>query len=214
MLVGIVGAHVLLLANLTKPANPVVETRPKTLTVQLIAPEARPEPLSQPVPRATSVAKPARPHKPATRVITTAAATTRIAPPAKPDVEPAAEAVPTAPVTEAAPSITPPTPVPPAEVEPPTIVPPRFNADYLDNPEPPYPALSRRLREEGEVRLRVWVDAAGAATRVALFRSSGFERLDRIALETVQRWRFTAARQGDQAVAAQVIVPITFNLKD
>ena len=86
--------------------------------------------------------------------------------------------------------------------------------DYLNNPKPPYPVLSHRLKEEGEVRLRVWVDAAGAPSRVALSKSSGFERLDRIALETVQRWRFTPARQGDQAIAAQVIVPITFNLKD
>jgi len=101
-----------------------------------------------------------------------------------------------------------------AEVDPAPVVPPRYNADYLDNPEPPYPVLSQRLKEEGEVRLRVWVDAAGAPSRVALYRSSGFERLDRIALETVQRWRFTPARQGDQAIAAQVIVPVTFNLKD
>ena len=104
--------------------------------------------------------------------------------------------------------------MPPAEVEPLPVVPPRFNADYLDNPKPPYPVLSQRLKEEGEVRLRVWVDAADAPSRVALSRSSGLERLDRIALETVQRWRFTPARQGDQAIAAQVIVPVTFNLKD
>lgn len=211
LLTGIVAGHVLLLASLTEPANPVVGTPPKTLTVQLITPEAPPEPRSKPIPKAAPVTKPI---KPMDHVIATVAATTRFATPTKPVAEPASEAAPTVPVTEAPPSVTLPTPAPPTEVEPQAVVPPRFNADYLDNPKPPYPALSQRLKEEGEVRLRVWVDADGAATRVALFRSSGFERLDRIALETVQRWRFTPARQGDQAVAAQVIVPVTFNLKD
>lgn len=214
MLVGIVAGHILLLASLTEPTKPVVETPPKTLTVQLFAPDTPPEPLSKPIPQAAPVAKPARPIKLMTRVIATEAATTRITTSPKPVTEPATEAAPTVPVTEAAPSITPPTPALPAEVELPPAVPPRFNADYLDNPKPPYPMLSRRLKEEGEVRLRVWVDAAGAPSRIALSRSSGFERLDRIALETVQRWRFTPARQGDQAIAAQVIVPVTFNLKD
>lgn len=217
MLAGIVAGHVLLLASLTEPAKPVVETPPKTLTVKLIAPATPPESLSKPrpkpLPKAAPVAKPARPIKPPTRVIATDSATTRITTPPKPVTEPATEAAPMVPVTEAAPSVTPPTPAP-AAVELPPSAPPRFNADYLDNPKPPYPMLSRRLKEEGEVRLRVWVDAAGAPSRVALSRSSGFERLDRIALETVQRWRFTPARQGDQAIAAQVIVPVTFNLKD
>lgn len=213
LMAGIVAGHVLLLASLTEPANPVVETPPETLTVQLITPEAPPEPLPKPVPKAAPVAKPARPIKPPPRVIATDAAPTQISP-SEPVVEPDTETAPAVPVTKAAPSLTTPTPAPSVEVEPPPVVPPRFNADYLDNPKPPYPALARRLRETGEVRLRVWVDANGAATRVALSRSSGFERLDRIALETVQRWRFTPARQGDQAVAAQVIVPVAFNLKD
>ncbi len=34
---------------------------------------------------------------------------------------------------------------------------PRFDADYLDNPAPRYPPLSRRMREEGVVLVRVYV---------------------------------------------------------
>lgn len=208
MLAGIVAGHVLLLVSLTETTSARVATPPKTLTVQLIASETPPEPL----PKAAPVSKPWRPIKPPTRVIAADAATPQISLPAEPVSEPATEAVPAVP-TAAAQSVAH-TPPSPAEVEPQPVVPPHFNADYLDNPKPPYPALSQRLREEGEVRLRVWVDADGAAGRVALFRSSGIERLDRIALETVRRWRFTPARQGDQAVAAQVIVPVAFNLKD
>ncbi|MDR0716499.1 MAG: hypothetical protein LBF50_03660 [Azoarcus sp.] len=36
----------------------------------------------------------------------------------------------------------------------------RFDAAYLHNPKPPYPAASSRLREEGTVRLRVRPTAA------------------------------------------------------
>lgn len=90
---------------------------------------------------------------------------------------------------------------------------PRFNADYLDNPKPPYPGLSRRMGEEGEVQLRVHVDANGTAQQVELYRSSGFPRLDQTALDTVRQWRFVPARQGDQAVPAWVIVPIKFSLR-
>lgn len=113
---------------------------------------------------------------------------------------PAETAAPTAPAASAA---TPPEPVQS----------PRFDADYLDNPAPPYPALSRRLREEGTVLLHVLVDGGGAPARVELKQSSGHARLDQAALDTVQRWRFTPARQGSAAVAGWVIVPVSFTLR-
>lgn len=90
---------------------------------------------------------------------------------------------------------------------------PRFNADYLDNPAPGYPALSRKLREEGRVLLRVRVDAEGRPAQVTLHQSSGFGRLDERATETVKRWKFIPARQGGKPVEAWVIVPIQFSLK-
>lgn len=100
-------------------------------------------------------------------------------------------------------------PPPPA----PAVVPPRFDADYLDNPAPAYPALSRRLGEQGRVLVRVYVLPDGSAGEVQLRESSGYERLDRVAVETVRRWRFVPARQGERAVAAWVLVPISFNLR-
>lgn len=91
---------------------------------------------------------------------------------------------------------------------------PKFDADYLDNPKPVYPPISRREREQGKVLLRVHVEASGAAGKVELGTSSGYERLDKAALAAVSRWRFVAARQGSEAVAAWVTVPIIFSLKD
>ena len=209
----IIVGHVFLLAGLTSPATPLADAPPKTLAVRLIVPVTQaPKP---PRLKAAPIPKPPRqPKKPASMIASTAASSTSTLSPSATIVAPATEAALAESVTESEQIVSPPTSTPPVEVEPLPVVPPRFNADYLDNPKPPYPVLSHRLKEEGEVRLRVWVDAAGAPSRVALSKSSGFERLDRIALETVQRWRFTPARQGDQAIAAQVIVPITFNLKD
>lgn len=90
----------------------------------------------------------------------------------------------------------------------------RFDADYLRNPAPTYPAMSRKLHEEGRVLLQVTVTAAGMAEQVQIKQGSGYPRLDEAALNTVRQWRFTPARRGDEAVAASVVVPIVFRLDE
>jgi protein TonB len=89
---------------------------------------------------------------------------------------------------------------------------PQFDADYLDNPAPAYPPLSRRTHEEGKVVLRVYVEASGQPSRLEVSISSGFERLDKAALAAVSRWRFVPARKGTEEVSAWVLVPIVFSL--
>ena len=120
---------------------------------------------------------------------------------------PVAATVPPAPTIAAAPA-------PAASA--PAAVPsqPRFDADYLDNPKPPYPAISRRLSEQGRVVLRVHVDADGRPADVQLHNSSGSSRLDQSALDTVRRWKFAPAKLGKEPIAAWVLVPIAFTLKD
>ena len=93
------------------------------------------------------------------------------------------------------------------------IVAPRFDADYLDNPAPAYPSISRRMGEFGRVLLRVQVTPEGGAAQIEIRESSGFERLDKAARDTVLRWRFVPARQDDRGVAAWVLVPISFSLR-
>jgi protein TonB len=90
---------------------------------------------------------------------------------------------------------------------------PIFNADYLDNPAPAYPALSRRLGEQGRVTLRVLVNVRGAADDVQLRTPSGFARLDDAARDTVRRWRFVPARRGAEPVPAWVLIPVSFRLE-
>lgn len=105
-------------------------------------------------------------------------------------------------------------PAPVAPVPAPVATQPRFDADYLDNPKPVYPALSRRLAEQGRVVLRVHVEADGRAADVQVHSSSGSPRLDQSALDTVRRWKFVPARLGRTPTAAWVLVPIAFTLKD
>lgn len=90
---------------------------------------------------------------------------------------------------------------------------PSLQADYLNNPAPDYPDDSRRQGEQGRVLLRVFVNAAGVVEQVALRKSSGYLRLDQAALETVKTWHFVAGRRGTEAVAAWVVVPISFSLE-
>lgn len=109
---------------------------------------------------------------------------------------------------------------PPAPIEvvapavpPAPLTPPLFNADYLDNPAPSYPPLSRRLGEQGRVILRVLVNARGTADEVQMRTPSGFARLDEAARETVRRWKFVPARRGAEPVPAWVLIPISFRLE-
>ena len=92
--------------------------------------------------------------------------------------------------------------------------PARHDADYLRNPAPAYPAVSRRLRETGEVLLRVVVSPDGEALAVEIERGSGHARLDAAARRAVAGWRFVPARRADVPIQASVLVPIVFRLDD
>ena len=89
----------------------------------------------------------------------------------------------------------------------------RFDANYLRNPAPPYPALSKRMGEEGKVVLRVSVNSQGTADSVEIKSSSGSPRLDESAQKTVRNWKFVPAKRGDTPVQSWVLVPIIFKLE-
>lgn len=88
----------------------------------------------------------------------------------------------------------------------------RFDADYLRNPKPVYPSMSRRLGEEGKVLLRVRVSTQGLALSVDIRQSSGYLRLDEAARAAVEKWRFVPAQRGSEAIEATVLVPLAFSL--
>lgn len=90
---------------------------------------------------------------------------------------------------------------------------PLFNAAYLRNPAPLYPAIARRSGDQGTVMLKVLVSGEGAPLRVELDQSSGSKSLDSAALEAVKGWRFVPARRGAQNIEGWVRVPVVFKLE-
>lgn len=90
---------------------------------------------------------------------------------------------------------------------------PEYRAVYLDNPQPRYPLVARRMGWQGRVVLDVEVLADGTSGAVALKESSGHKILDDSAVRTVQGWRFNPARRSGIPVAKHFLVPIAFTLK-
>jgi protein TonB len=90
---------------------------------------------------------------------------------------------------------------------------PSSNAAYLNNPKPPYPPTSKRLGEQGRVVVRVFIGADGNPGDVEIKKSSGYDRLDQTALDTVKRWRFVPGKRGGVAEAMWFNVPINFVLE-
>ena len=88
-----------------------------------------------------------------------------------------------------------------------------YDAAYLSNSAPEYPALSRRIGEQGLVVLNVFVNIDGQVEKIEIKDSSGYNRLDMAALETVKKWRFIAAKNHDQLVSSLVQVPVNFVLE-
>jgi protein TonB len=90
---------------------------------------------------------------------------------------------------------------------------PSSDADYLQNPKPPYPSVSRRLNEQGKTTVRVLIGTDGQPQRAEIAKSSGFDRLDQAALTTVMRWRYVPGKRGGVAEAMWFNVPINWVLE-
>jgi protein TonB len=133
--------------------------------------------------------------------------------PQLPSVTPAPDAPSAAPVLSAAPAAVAVPAVTAAEAPPQPVTPPRFDAAYLKNPPPAYPAASRRQREQGTVVLRVLVSQQGLAAEVIVEHSSGSESLDAAAMTAVRHWRFVPAHRGSESIDAWVLVPVGFELQ-
>jgi len=79
--------------------------------------------------------------------------------------------------------------------------------------KPDYPRAARNRGVEGTVYVRVLVDARGRAESVELHESSGNDALDNSALNAVEDWRFSPARNSqDKAIPCYVVVPVSFVL--
>lgn len=183
-----------IVSEMIMPAIPQVEPQPVPKPPE---PAPAPKPVVQPKPRPAPAPRPAA--APSLAPAPTAPVGVVEPQPAPPPVA--------APVEAAAP------PAPVAPPPPPKVELPSSSADYLQNPEPPYPPMSRRLGEQGKVVVRVLIGVDGTARDAQLRQSSGYERLDQVALETVRRWRYVPGKRNGVPEAMWFNVPINFVLE-
>lgn len=104
------------------------------------------------------------------------------------------------------------TPASTTPVAPVTVL-PSSNAGYLNNPAPAYPALSRRLGEQGRVVIRVLIDKDGKPQQGDIGQSSGYARLDQAALRAAMDWRYVPGRRDGKPQDMWFNVPIHFALE-
>ena len=194
----VIGLHVAILLVVLAAKTIVPQIMEIPLVVDLLQapevqkpPEAKPLPMAKPQP----VKQPRLPTPKATTPLIEATTSTAPAPSAPVAVPQESKPAP---------------PAPPAEAP---IKQARFDADYLKNPAPAYPPLSKRMGEEGKVILRVLVNPQGTADNVEIKTSSGSPRLDESAQKTVRTWKFIPAKRGDEPVQSWVLVPIIFKLE-
>jgi periplasmic protein TonB len=191
----VVGVHLLVLLALGYAAiRPEIQQPIRALAVRFLEPSLPTPPRIEPPKPLPPQTAPKKAHTPPPVMTATAkpeaAASFSVAPQPEPVAAPVVAPTP-APITAA-----------------------RFDADYLQNPKPVYPPMSRRFGEEGKVVLRVRVSSQGLPLAVEVKQSSSYTRLDEAAKAAVERWRFVPARQGSEAVEAWVLVPLNFTLSN
>ncbi len=84
--------------------------------------------------------------------------------------------------------------------------------EYLQEPHPVYPPLSRRMGEEGKVTMRVLVNEKGQAEKVEVQKSSGFARLDEAAKNAILRALFKPYLEDGRALPMIATATVNFAL--
>lgn len=90
---------------------------------------------------------------------------------------------------------------------------PSSDADYLQNPRPVYPPMSKRLGEQGQAIHSVLIGTDGLPQSARLIKSSGFDRLDQAAYNAVMSWRYVPGKRNGLATAMSYNAPITWVLE-
>lgn len=201
------------------------QAEPREIAASFIAPapepQAKPSPAPQPAPSVKKQTKQAARQKHSgSHPVTHPAPADRPAPFETPQAPASAAAEPSAPAPAATQSVEPaassaPAPVPQAaaaavpKTAPKTI----SGVEYIQPPQPEYPPLSRRMREEGKVLLRILVNEKGRPERVEIHKPSGFARLDEAARQAAMRALFKPHLENGRPVAVFALVPINFSLQ-
>lgn len=115
---------------------------------------------------------------------------------------------------EPAPPVAEPVVASPGPPAPPSVIEGGDLGTRMVSGQPPrYPMESRRQREQGTVVLSLTLGLDGRVEQISVSRSSGFERLDRAALDAVRKWRWEPVRRDGQALKVRGLVEIPFVLQ-
>ena len=191
----VLGLHVVLLGALVFGlSNRSDEETQVPLQVTLLEQERAPEPPSEETPPPPDLAPPEPAYIP------------------PPEIK--LETPPPAPKAIQAVQETKPEPQPVQRRPQPAVTGPRADPSH-GNTQPPYPAASRRMGEEGRVVLELYVDASGDVTKGRIAQSSGFPRLDKTALIHAKRkWHFLPALRNGKPVGHWIKFAVAFKLTD
>lgn len=211
IVIAVVGFHVLGLwalqtGLLRRAVELVVPVQVMAEFIELPQPQVTPTP-PPPQPRPKPVPKQVIPPKPVPRQVPQPAAI------ADPTPSPTVATGITEPQPPAPPLLTPVVVAEPAPPAPPRIELPSSSADYINNAPPPYPPLSKRLGEQGKVTVRALIEVNGSASKAEIRTSSGYERLDQTALQTVLKWRYVPGKRAGVPEAMWFNIPINFVLE-
>ncbi|SER32966.1 protein TonB [Nitrosomonas sp. Nm51] len=181
-----------------------------TLFAEIIsqpAPEATPEPKQEPTPAKLKPVKKPESKPKVKRLASKAPKLPKPAPVVQPDPEPepvAEQDVFPEPVAE----------VPPRQMETgPVTLSSELSVSCPKLTAPTYPAISRRMGEEGKLVLRVVLDEGGHIDEAQVVDSSGYARLDNAALEAVKNWQCRPSMRDGQPVRAIALQPFNFVLQ-
>jgi protein TonB len=178
------------------------QAMPKEIFASFITPEKAPEPTPpQPLPAAPKtvavVRKNIAPPRPAPVVNNTPSEAAISVPAPAPAPQPPQREEPAAAAAPAAPA------------QPRTIA---SGVEYIQPPDVKYPALSKRMGEEGKSIIRVLINEKGRAERAEVQKSSGSSRLDDAARQAVMRALFKPYMEDGKPMPVFAIVPINFQL--
>jgi protein TonB len=185
----------------------VANAIPKEVIATFITPEKAPEPAppkAEPTPPKVvkTVKKVVTPPPPIP--VTQAPAPTAISAPPQPQQPPAEPTPPAAPAP--APAASPPGPILPKQIT--------SGIEYIEPPRVNYPAVSKRMGEEGVVQFKVTVNTSGKAEKVDIVKSSGFPRLDEEARRAVMRAVYKPYIEDGKAIVVATTGSIAFKLNN
>lgn len=77
-----------------------------------------------------------------------------------------------------------------------------------------FPEESQRAGEHGTVAIEVFVTDSGRIQRMRMRQSSGSDRLDTAAIESVLAWKFNPAEQDGRPVSGSKIVRVVYEVPE